>query len=1422
MEFLRKTKARFLRILLWICGIVVFVVVPGLVLHLGGSTTSVNVPVSWPDDDNDGLPNYWEDQYGLDRYDDGSIDINNGPMGDPDGDGLLNIEEFREASHPQDKNSPVDFGVFEPVEWTSFTGFADATSPSDGNSTVEKTSGGNVWDSGALGTQSNDSDVRVRFRFPQTNKAVMVGLSSADAGGSYTSIDYAIYGLYYPAIQIYEKGVYRTTIGEYSSDSVFAVERKGSTVRYYCDNNLIYTSNVPSVGPLTPDFASYFPGGAATNIKVTVPTPPDLDDDGLPDPWEIEHFGDLSKTGEGNEDPDGLTNLGEYLAGTDPMDRDSNDDGLNDELDYGLAGYWPFDEGSGNVASDDSGNGHVGVISGGGGWEAQGAIGGALVFADEDSKVLLEDGYGNSLPVDLGDEWTISAWFSAPLPSTGTWHTLSRGINPGADHQVILDSSLIIGTYDNGASQFVPSDSGYAASAAYGSRNWHHLVAVGSGSQTEYFVDGVFVGVSPYKSITNVYCLGNYQAGGQRFADKLDEVRVYQRALSHSEIIALRNHDANNDGMPDFNLAPSISISSPTAGQSFYPGESLVIVWQASDPDSDNLSVSVSMNGSVISESAMAHGSQELELPAGAAAPASVSVTVTDVYGGVGIDSVIAIVEIITNDGDSMDDRWEADFGLNPNANDGAFDYDFDGFSNAQEFANGTDPLVYDASNEPPYGITLSLSESSQNEWYGPTGDVASGDSLGGHAESIALEGDLLVVGYPYEEYVATLPGGALESRPSAGAARLYQFNSVTDDWEQVASIAESVSDGRHELDYFGFSVAFEGDIIAIGAPGDSINEDGGAVFIYEYDSSGGSLIEVQKIAPAEGATDGMFGRTVALTGEWLVVGGAAESGDYIQGAIYIFRWNGVTESWDEHQKITGPWLGGLVGHISPFSSDMLAVDGDRIVAYYGGSSLGYPYADFVVFELDIVSQIWEEKSVISVPLPSGNVEAPRMVGRLAISGDTIVVGAPRIWHGSGGVLVYGLDSADGNWYQVDGQTMAPGWKYGEVFGLRVSIDGDRMAVGSVFADQPIVWPTISRATGMGAIYIYEREPASGVWSEVGVHPIAVPDFSSMVNIELDSWFAVGAPVPKSIESGGGDIMLRDSDSLSNIFSVPEGSLPGTFIANISAIDPDGDELEFVEIGDPSNVFQIEQSGEFWRLIVGAGAQLNYEDAASHEVEIEVSDGLGGSSRGTFTIHVEDLDDDDDDSDGLPNWWELQYGLNPQSPGDELGDTGDGDELNYLQEFQAGTSPDEADSDGDGLPDELEFGILARWKLEEIAGELAYDTSPNGNHAHVIGGDWTASGQSGGGLEFGDGIGRLQLAEGLEPGDEWTISVWFRAPLPEMGEWHALTRGLTSGYHIMVDPSLNLGTMPMDGGGFRSSGFDLGDLKEGWHHLAAI
>lgn len=57
-------------------------------------------------------------------------------------------------------------------------------------------------------------------------------------------------------------------------------------------------------------------------VLLTVPYP-DANANGMPDGWEMEYFGSLGKSANGDEDGDGHSNLAEYLAATDPVNATS-------------------------------------------------------------------------------------------------------------------------------------------------------------------------------------------------------------------------------------------------------------------------------------------------------------------------------------------------------------------------------------------------------------------------------------------------------------------------------------------------------------------------------------------------------------------------------------------------------------------------------------------------------------------------------------------------------------------------------------------------------------------------------------------------------------------------------------------------------------------------------------------------------------------------------------------------------------------------------------------------------------------------------------------------------------------------------------------------------------------------------------------
>ncbi len=208
--------------------------------------------------------------------------------------------------------------------------------------------------------------------------------------------------------------------------------------------------------------------------------------------------------------------------------------------DTSLKGYWSFNgqDVSGTTAYDRSGAGNNGTLTNGPA-VTPGKLGQALSF----------DGSNDYISVPQNGNFNLS--------SSG--FTIALWINKTADGRVIswYDGSkniqLIASTRDGGVTQmfalknhagtFAPQ----AATASVAIGQWHHVAGTFNGSSYVMYVDGVtssgsLDGIpSAYTTeSTNLY-IGQFGGSFGFFSGKLDEVRIYNRALGASEIAALYN-----------------------------------------------------------------------------------------------------------------------------------------------------------------------------------------------------------------------------------------------------------------------------------------------------------------------------------------------------------------------------------------------------------------------------------------------------------------------------------------------------------------------------------------------------------------------------------------------------------------------------------------------------------------------------------------------------------------------------------------------------------------------------------------------------------------------------------------------------------------------------------------------------------------
>jgi hypothetical protein len=213
----------------------------------------------------------------------------------------------------------------------------------------------------------------------------------------------------------------------------------------------------------------------------------------------------------------------------------------NIALNGSLASY-SFNAGSGTTTVDSSGNGLTGTISGAT-WTTAGKFGNALSFSGANSYVDL----GNPTSLKGTGSMTWAAWVNAAATPKNDGNIVAKQ-NSNSGWQ--LKSSP-----DTGAQTFAVAVSG---SSGFAQRNsvtirslntWYHVAGVyNSATRTlDIYVNGVLDNGVLTGSVPTVQTLPNSnvnigrRSNGYYFAGVIDEVRIYNRALSGSEILTIMN-----------------------------------------------------------------------------------------------------------------------------------------------------------------------------------------------------------------------------------------------------------------------------------------------------------------------------------------------------------------------------------------------------------------------------------------------------------------------------------------------------------------------------------------------------------------------------------------------------------------------------------------------------------------------------------------------------------------------------------------------------------------------------------------------------------------------------------------------------------------------------------------------------------------
>jgi len=301
--------------------------------------------------------------------------------------------------------------------------------------------------------------------------------------------------------------------------------------------------------------------------------------------------------------------------------------------------------------------------------------------------------------------------------------------------------------------------------------------------------------------------------------------------------------------------------------------------------------------------------------------------------------------------------------------------------------------------------------------------DGANGDNFG---TSVAIDGNTALVGARYDD----------DNGFNSGSVYIFRFDG--ENWIEEAKFL--ASDGAED-DYFGYSVAIDGNKALVGAYRDDDNgTNSGSAYIFRFD--GENWVEEAKLLASDGEAYDYFGYSVAIDVNTALVGAYGDDdNDSSSGSAYIFRFDG--ENWVEEEKL-------LASDGTAYDEYGYSVAIDVNTALIGaykddvnGSNSGSAY----IFRFD--GENWVEEAKL---LASDGANGDRFGYSVAIDDNTTLVGAyydDDNGYNSGSAYIFRYNES--SWVEEAKLLAFDGAAY-DYFGYSVAIDGNIALVGASHA----------------------------------------------------------------------------------------------------------------------------------------------------------------------------------------------------------------------------------------------------------------------------------------------------------------------------------------------------------------------------------
>lgn len=313
---------------------------------------------------------------------------------------------------------------------------------------------------------------------------------------------------------------------------------------------------------------------------------------------------------------------------------------------------------------------------------------------------------------------------------------------------------------------------------------------------------------------------------------------------------------------------------------------------------------------------------------------------------------------------------------------------------------------------------------------------------------SIAAQADRAVVGAYY--------GG--ESDLGTGVCYVFHRQGVS--WTQESRLL--ASDAAFG-DYFGTSVAIDGDRIMIGAIGVYHGTSTGSAYVFQF--SHGRWYQQARIDPLPNEVLSSFGHAVALSGDRAIISAFAIDHQEFTGSVFAYRL--VDDQWVREARLMADQEPEAVLGWS------LALDGQRVLVGAASSSTTPENGLAYLFERAPEGTWTQAARFVPVTKATNNVAFGQSV---ALQGPVAVVGAYGdhiVGHSDGAVYVFRQGPLN-EWSLESKFGASDGASY-DYFGYSVALQGDNLLVGAALRNQADVMDS-------GQAYLFRYQ--AGQWVE--------------------------------------------------------------------------------------------------------------------------------------------------------------------------------------------------------------------------------------------------------------------------------------------------------------------------------------------------